>query len=361
MSGIAVVTDSTAFIPARLVEEFEITVAPQVLIWGDQTYNDGVDIQPDEFYTRLKTASVMPTTSQVSVVTMQSIFEKLIAEGKEVLGIFISGKFSGTMQSAIQGREALGTASSKVTLVDSQASAMALGFQALAVARAARDGASIAEAKELAEKSTSHIGIYFAVDTLEFLHRGGRISGANAHGSALNLKPIIALRDGRIEAEDACAEVKSVDRVLELVTRDVQGKPTSVWRRYANAEAEPPSSDRASRQVGAIESVLASSARSWVPIRARERSGLRSWQGCEAHDNAYGHGGAVIIFMDRPRPLTIGIAGGSGSGKTTVAQEISGVGADRIAFLQHDLVLQGPQRSAPNPEGRPELRPSQFA
>lgn len=262
MPGIAVVTDSTAFIPAPLVEEYSITVAPQILIWGDQTYNDGVDIQPDEFYTRLKTASVMPTTSQVSVVTMQSIFEQLVAAGKEVLGIFISGKFSGTMQSAIQGREALGAASSKVTLVDSQASAMALGFQALAVARAARDGASMAELRELAEKSKNHIGVYFAVDTLEFLHRGGRIGGAQRFiGSALNLKPILALRDGRIEAEDRVrTKSKALDRVLELVTGDVQGKANiRLATVHANAEAEAAQLlERASKQVGAIESVLAS-------------------------------------------------------------------------------------------------------
>lgn len=262
MADIAVVTDSTAFIPARLVEELGITVAPQVLIWGDQTYNDGVDIQPDEFYSRLKTASVMPTTSQVSVVAMQGIFERLIAQGKDVLGIFISGKFSGTMQSATQARDGLGKGASKVTLVDSQASAMALGFQAMAAARAVKEGASLAEVTELAERSKSHIGVYFAVDTLEFLHRGGRIGGAQRFiGSALNLKPILALRDGRIEAEDRVrTKSKAVDRVLELVTRDVQGKsPIRLATVHANAEAEAAQLlDRATRQVGAIESVVAS-------------------------------------------------------------------------------------------------------
>jgi DegV family protein with EDD domain len=262
MARIAIVTDSTAYIPEPLLQQYGITVAPQVLIWGENTYNDGIDIQPDDFYTRLKTASVMPSTSQVSVVAVQRIFEGLVGKGFEVLGVFISSKFSGTMQSAIHGREALGLAAEKVTLVDSQAAAMALGFQALAAARAAEAGASIQDLKELVEKSRAHVGIYFAVETLEFLHRGGRIGGAQRFiGSALNLKPILALRDGRIEAEDRVrTKSKAVDRVLELVTRDVKGKSNiRLATVHANAEAEATELlGRAARNVGAIEQIVAS-------------------------------------------------------------------------------------------------------
>jgi DegV family protein with EDD domain len=262
MSGISIVTDSTAYIPTELVNQYGIIVAPQVLVWGEQTYHDGIDILPDEFYTRLKTAKVMPTTSQVSIVSMTEIFEKSVREGTEVLGIFISGKLSGTMQSAIQGREALGAAASKVTLVDSQASAMALGFEVLAAARAAKDGASMAELIHLVETSRAHVGVYFAVETLEFLHRGGRIGGgARFIGSALNLKPILALRDGAIEAADRVrTKSKALDRVLELVARDVKGKPNiRLATVHANAEAEAAQLlDRAAREVGAIESILSS-------------------------------------------------------------------------------------------------------
>lgn len=173
MPKVAIVTDSTAYIPEGLVKRHGITVAPQILIWGDQTYNDGVDIQPDDFYRRLRTSTVMPTTAQVSVVTMQQIFDRLVTQGNEVLGIFVSGKFSGTMQSAAQGRDALGAAAEKVTLVDSHAAAMALGFQALAAARAAEAGANIAELKQLVEQSRNHIGVFFTVETLDFLHAVG--------------------------------------------------------------------------------------------------------------------------------------------------------------------------------------------
>ena len=262
MSAIALVTDSTAYIPRALVDEHRIVVAPQVLVWGDQTYHDGVDIQPDEFYTRLRTAKVMPTTSQVSVVSMKEIFEKSIGQGAEVLGVFISAKLSGTIQSAIQAREGLGRSASKVTIVDSNATAMALGFQVLAAARAARDGASLPECVELVEKSRAHVGVYFAVDTLEFLHRGGRIGGAQRFiGSALNMKPILALRDGRVEAEDRVrTKSKALDRIFELVAADVRGKSNiHIATLHADAEAEAAQLlERATRELGAIESVLAS-------------------------------------------------------------------------------------------------------
>ena len=101
MSKIAVVTDSTAYIPDEYVKRHNITVAPQVLIWDNETLHDGVDILPSAFYTRLKTSKTMPTTSQVPVPVMQSIFQSLIEQDFEVLAVLLSSKFSGTLQSAI--------------------------------------------------------------------------------------------------------------------------------------------------------------------------------------------------------------------------------------------------------------------
>jgi len=262
MAKIALVTDSTAYIPTDLVKKHNITVIPQILVWGEQTYQDGVDIQPDEFYTRLKTSKTMPTTSQASVVTMQATFQNLVDKSYEVLGVFISGKLSGTLQSANQGREALGAAAGKVTLVDSNTTAMAMGFLALAAARAAEAGASLAECRSLVEQGRDHTGVYFAVDTLEFLHRGGRIGGAQRFiGSALNLKPILAVKDGRVEAEDRVrTKSKAIDRVLELVGEQVSGKSNiRIATLHANAEAEARQLlERASQEFKPVESVLSS-------------------------------------------------------------------------------------------------------
>jgi len=260
MPNIAFVTDSTAYIPGVLCKAYNITAVPLSLIWGDQTFRDGVDIQPDEFYARLKTTKVMPTTSQVSMLEMQRTFQHLIDRDFNVLGIFISDKLSGTFQSALQAREALGSAGDKVFLVDSNTTSMAMGFTILAAARLAQQGATIKDCAALAEKARDHVGVYFVVDTLEFMHRGGRIGGATRFiGSALNLKPILALKDGRVEAEDRVrTKSKALDRVLELTSEQVRGKPNiRVATVHANAEDEARALlDRAATQLSAVESIL---------------------------------------------------------------------------------------------------------
>jgi len=260
MSKIALVTDSTAYIPAELVQQYNLTVTPQVLIWGEETFEDGVDIQPDEFYTRLKTAKVMPSTSQVSPATMKSTFENLIEKGFDVLGIFISSKLSGTIQSAIQAKGMMEKAGEKVTFVDSNSTAMAMGFQVLAVARAVADGANLDDAVALAEKAREHTGVYFAVDTLEFLHRGGRIGSAKRFlGTALNVKPVLAVIDGRVEpVEQIRTKKKALDRVFELVSEQTKGKtPVRLATLHANAADEARALlDQAAKQLGSVETVF---------------------------------------------------------------------------------------------------------
>ncbi len=119
MSKVAIITDSTAYLPDDIVKANHLTITPQVMIWGEEIFQDGVDITPDEFYRKLKHAKIMPTTSQVAIVDMKSAFEKLLEAGHDILGIFLSSKLSGTMQSAIQAREMLPKAAEKIVLVDS--------------------------------------------------------------------------------------------------------------------------------------------------------------------------------------------------------------------------------------------------
>jgi DegV family protein with EDD domain len=260
MSKIAVVTDSTTYLPAELVKRHNISIAPQVLIWGDQTYKDGVDIESEEFFTRLKTAKVMPTTSQVAVVSFQEIFQDLVNKDLEVIAVLVSSKLSGTIQSALQAKELMGPAGEKIHIVDSQSVAMALGFQALAVARALEGGASLKEAIELGEKSHAHTGVFFAVDTLEFLHRGGRIGGAQRFlGTMLNMKPILAIHEGRVEGiERIRTKSKAQDRVLELVVEKVAGRtPVRLATLHANAAADAKALlSRAEKELNPTESIF---------------------------------------------------------------------------------------------------------
>jgi DegV family protein with EDD domain len=262
MSKVAVITDSTAYIPDSILLEHNITVVPQVLIWGNETFRDGVDIMPDDFYKRLKTAKVMPTTSQVAIIDMKIAFEKLLESSYDVLGIFISAKLSGTMQSAIQAREMLAKAASKIAIVDSNSTAMAMGFHVLLAARAAQSGNNLAECQKIAQEARNHTGVYFVVDTLEFLRRGGRIGGAQALlGSALNIKPILELRDGRIESvEKVRTKSKAMDRMTDLVAEKVSGRtPIRLATLHANAEKEAHSAlNAATLRLQPIETIFAS-------------------------------------------------------------------------------------------------------
>ncbi|MFN3308420.1 MAG: DegV family protein [Anaerolineales bacterium] len=258
MSTVAIVTDSTAYIPQNFLDEYQITVAPQVLIWGDQTYEDGVDIQPEEFYRRLKTAAVMPTTSQVTIPNFHKIFQNLLDQGKEILAILISTKLSGTIDSAIQAKGMLPGA--PIEIVDSYTTAMAMGFQVLTVARAAKAGANLEECKRLAEEVRNHTGVVFAVDTLEFLHRGGRIGGGSRFlGTALNIKPLLEVTGGRVEAvERVRTRKKSLLRLAEIIEERTRGKsPIRLATLHANAAEEAQELlDELSRRLNPVETIF---------------------------------------------------------------------------------------------------------
>lgn len=258
MSKVAIVTDSSAYIPNDLIKEYSITVVPQVLIWGNESYDDGVDIQPTEFYTRLKNDKVMPSSSQVTPASFHKIYKRLLDEKYDILAILIADKLSGTIASAKQAKEFFPDA--VIQIFDSNSTAMALGFQVLAVARALAKGASLEECLALAEKARDHTGVVFTVDTLEFLRRGGRIGGAAAFlGTALNIKPILELKDGRIEPiEKVRTRKKALDRLIELVEDRSGGRrPIRLATLHANAQSDAESVLETARvKFGAIESIL---------------------------------------------------------------------------------------------------------
>lgn len=239
MNKVMIVTDSTAYIPADTIEGLPVRIVPLQVIWGDEQFRDGVDIQPTEFYERLKTAEIMPSTSQTTPGTFIELYKELVEQGFEIFSLHISSKLSGTIDSAVQAQQALNL--EHLEIFDSEASGMALGFQVLAVARAAANGASLKDCLKIAEKAREQTGILFAVRTLEFLHRGGRIGGAAAFlGTMLNLKPILELREGKIESVDKVRTMnKALDRVVEILMEKVDGQyPVRVSVQHANAYSE---------------------------------------------------------------------------------------------------------------------------
>ena len=224
MSKVAIVTDSTAYLPEDLVKEYEITVLPLIVIWGEECLRDNIDISPDAFYERLQQAKTMPSTSQATIQSFADAFRKLHHKGYEILAITLSSALSGTMDSAIQAKKMLPEAT--IELVDSQFTSLPLAYMALSAARAAKNGASLAQCRQVVESIRDHTEVFFAVETLEFLHRGGRIGGASRFlGTALNLKPILQIQEGKVEAlERVRTSKKAQDRLIELLESNTNGQ-----------------------------------------------------------------------------------------------------------------------------------------
>jgi DegV family protein with EDD domain len=238
---VAIVTDSTAYLPHECLKQYNISVTPLSVIWGNEVYQDGVDILPEEFYKRLENSKTMPTTSQVTPATMVSTFQSLLDQGCDVLGIFVSSKISGTFQSAAQARESITGAEDKIALVDSLGTTMAMGMPVLTAARAAEAGESLLECQKIAQHACANSGVLFVVETLEFLRRGGRIGGAQALlGAALNIKPILELRDGKIEAAGKVrTRQKAIQHVIELAAERINGRaPIRLAVTHANSEGD---------------------------------------------------------------------------------------------------------------------------
>jgi DegV family protein with EDD domain len=236
MSKVKVIIDSTVYLPEEYIKYLDIDVIPLHVIWGDEIYRDGVDLLPDEFYRRLPGAKVMPTTSQPSPKEFMSLYEKYLAEGRDILSIHISSQMSGTVDSAVQAKAHLHA--DNIEVIDSEFTTLGTAFQAIAAAKAAKEGASLAECAEIAKKIRSNTQIYFLVDTLEFLKRGGRIGGAAALlGSALNLKPILYVKEGKIEAYEKVRTMKkALARIIEIFENQVGNKkPIYVGISHATA------------------------------------------------------------------------------------------------------------------------------
>lgn len=239
MTQVAIVTDSTAYIPKELESEYKFQIAPLQLIWGEEQFRDGVDIQPVQFYEKLQHAEIMPSTSQATPGAFKEIYKELLSQGYDIFSIHISSKLSGTIDSAQQAKAMLEV--DNIEIFDSETAGMALGFQVLAVARAAANGASIKDCIKIAQKARENTGVLFAVNTLEFLHRGGRIGGGQAFlGTMLKLKPILEVREGKIEAAGKVRTMtKAVDKVIEIVKSKVGNKtPIRIAIQHANALPE---------------------------------------------------------------------------------------------------------------------------
>ena len=193
---VAVVTDTTAYLPAEMLEANELHLVSLYVNWEDgRSERESEILDYDAFYERLRTAEQLPTTSQPSIGDFLAVYEPLLASGRQVVSVHISGGLSGTVESARQARERLGDrAAGSVVVLDSKTGCGGLGLMALAAAGAASGEAGLEEVAERAVAARRGLKMWFAVDTLEYLRKGGRIGAASAWlGTALKVKPILSV------------------------------------------------------------------------------------------------------------------------------------------------------------------------
>ncbi len=197
---VRLVTDSTCDIPSDAVADLGITVVPQGLLFGDEELRDGVDITSEQFFRRLQREDITPTTTQPAPGVFRATYERLIEEGATaIVSCHVSGALSGTVQSAKQA--AAEGLSVPVITVDSRLVSLGLGIGVIEAAKAAIAGATAEQVQRVAEDSFRRTHLFFTLETLEYLRRGGRMSrGQELFGSLLKVKPIIEVKDGEVQA-----------------------------------------------------------------------------------------------------------------------------------------------------------------
>ena len=235
---VMVVTDSTCNLPASIIEGLPITVVPLHIIFNTMDiYLDGVTITPQEFYNRLRTEKPIVSTSQPTPAALAQRYAQLVEEGYDILSIHISSKLSGTINSAEQAKKTI--RNGMIEIVDSQLASLPLGYAALQAAKAAAQGASLEECKQIAIETSKRSSAVFIVDTLEYLHRGGRIGGASAFfGTALKIKPVLEIKNGLIDAAGRVRTLnKAMDYILDVLEKKMGADLSNLQLSAVHAES----------------------------------------------------------------------------------------------------------------------------
>jgi DegV family protein with EDD domain len=232
---IKIVTDSTAYLSESIVQQNDLRVVPLCVHFGDKAYKEGVQLSNDEFYALLKEAPVLPTTSQPSAGEFHEVFTELIEAGHEIIALTISSRLSGTWNSAMAAREMMPDA--KISIVDSLSTSVGLQLMLEAAVKARNEGAGREEIVQVVEDIKKKLHVFFVVDTLEYLAKGGRIGNAKAFlGTLLKVKPILFLKDGAIEPlEQVRSKRKAQARIVDLVEECMGGRGTGACVALSNA------------------------------------------------------------------------------------------------------------------------------
>ncbi|WP_018132174.1 DegV family protein [Effusibacillus pohliae] len=225
MAKIAIVTDSTAYLPDDYIEKNRITVVPLSVNFGTETRREGIDIKTREFYDMLPRLKELPTTSQPAVGEFVQAFESLVKTYDTVIGMFLSSGLSGTYNAAKTAAEMVG---GDITVIDSKITSYPLARMVMEAVDMRDAGKSKEEIVSRVQQIVDNVKGYFVVDSLEHLHKGGRISGVSALvGSLLQIKPVLYVtEEGKLDLLDKVrTKRKALDRLVSLLREDKQAQP----------------------------------------------------------------------------------------------------------------------------------------
>jgi DegV family protein with EDD domain len=235
---VAVVTDGACSLAPARGEQLGVHIAPVYITFEEETFRAGIDLDDEGFYRLLRASKKLPTTAQPTVADFLKLYEKIAEEAEEIVTIVISHHMSATLQSAEMAKEQFDKV--PVHIIDSESVSLGLGMMAIAAARAAEEGLDARAVLDLVENIKQKINVIFTVNTLEYLHKGGRIGGGTAFlGAALDIRPILYIKDGRIEPlERQRTRKRSISRMVEIMEQKVGKKPVHVAILHGNVPEE---------------------------------------------------------------------------------------------------------------------------
>jgi DegV family protein with EDD domain len=217
--AVAIVSDTCHYLPTELAAAQRIHRVSLYVHWPEETLRESEISDYDAFYERLRKATELPTTSQPSVGDFLQVYEPLLDAGDEIVSIHLAGGMSGTVRAAEQARDQLGRRADAVHVIDSATACGGQGLMVLAAAAAARAGADATAVRDRALRARAELRMWFAIDTLEFLRRGGRIGGAQAWlGSTLKIKPILTVESEITPIERVRTSRRAFERLTELLS-----------------------------------------------------------------------------------------------------------------------------------------------
>ena len=238
MKRVAVVTDSSASLPADLARDLGIRVVPIMLVLNGYTFHDGVDITPGELYRLLRSTNHSPTTSAPSIGDFLRVYAAAAETASGIVSIHMSPKLSATCTSARAASQLVDDL--PIRILDSRTAAMGQGFVVLEAARAAADGADLDTVVARAQEVASKVHLLATIGTLEYLHRGGRIGGAaTLLGTALQIKPVLYLADGHVDVfAKPRTQSKATRVMLRQLSQQADGRPLHIAIFHADAPGQ---------------------------------------------------------------------------------------------------------------------------